>query len=307
MFFSSLKKSAAVLAGAGILSLVIAGCGTDGASDVNPVPPPAPNELVLITAANADQVIASSVGGIGKLVKMANELVDKIDEIAVSGESDRVAQAPSEANRDGSTAVSSDNIALSIVSKDCPDGGSVSVDGVTTEGAKVYFHECSDKGVTLNGNVSLGGGGGDYNARFTDFSAAFSTGTLFLSDAGLTVAKHRFELAIAIGSAMVQGIDIGVTNFYVNKNDNGTIVNGAIATGCICCKWIDVATSAPLAFKSKSEFLIGGAINLSGKENTILNVVINPDESVDTTLNGTHYATYANTTELPQYNDVCPR
>jgi hypothetical protein len=237
-------------------------------------------------------------------VKMADDLVDSIPGVGFT--SDTIVQAPSEIDGENRVVVSGDDFAFSLISQDCSNGGSVSVDGVSTDGGIVTFHNCNQDNVILNGTAELGGGGGEYNARFTDFSATFSTGTLYLSDAGLTVTKRTFELAIAIGSATIQGIDIGVSNLYINKNDNGTIVNGAIATGCICCEWIDVATSEPLAFKSKSEFIIGGAISLRGRENTQINVFINPDESVYTTLNGANYATYANMTELPQYNDVCP-
>ncbi|HHH37128.1 MAG TPA: hypothetical protein ENK77_00745 [Epsilonproteobacteria bacterium] len=301
MFLDGIKKSATLLVGAGLLSLMMVGCGsTNGAADVGAAPVPGGNELVVMDGTNADQVLASSVSTIGKVAKRIDDLVDDLPGVGVA--SSQIAQASP--GIDGSVAVSNDDVAFSLVSRDCSKGGSISVDSLSTDGGTVTFHSCHEKSVILDGTVMITYHDGEYAARFTNVNATFSTGNLVLSDAGLTAKGSTFDFAIASASAMVQGIDIGIRNMKIHKYTSGTTVDGSIATGCICCQWINVTTVSPLGFQKTD--LVSGTIRLSGANGTYMEVMANPNCCVTTTLNGKPYATYDSIKNLPKYNAVCP-
>ena len=301
MFLDGIKKSATLLVGAGVLSLMMVGCGsTNGAADVGRAPAPGANEKVVMSAANADQILASSVSTIGKVAKMIDDLVDDLPGVGVVNS--QIAQAPS--GIDGSTDVSSDTVAFSLVSKDCSKGGSISVDSLSTDGGTITFHNCHEKSVILDGTVTITYNNGEYAARFTNVNATFSTGNLVLSDAGLTAHDSTFDFAIASASAMVQGVDVGMRNMKIHKDTSGTTVDGSCATGCICCKWFDVTTVSPLGFDGTE--LSSGTIRLDGANGTNMMVMADPSCCVSTTLNGQPYRTYDSIKDLPQYTAVCP-
>lgn len=301
MFFTKFRRNASLLLGAGVMSLMMVGCGTDGAADVGTVQPPAVSDKVTIGPANADKVLASSVGGIGKLAGMVDGILDNLPGLGTTDS--KIAQAASGTNIDGTMAVSSDALALDLVSRDCSDGGSISVDGVSTSGGSVSFNHCQERGVILDGAAEVSYGGGSYSIRFTDLSAGFSTGTLYLSDAGATVSGSNMEFVIASGTANVQGMQIEVKNFALNKVGSGVTANGSVRTDCMG-GWVDVTTVTPLAFNS-SELLVGGALTVTGN-GTDMQITIKADGSVEVLLNGAGYATYDSAADLPQYNAVCP-
>lgn len=302
MFFTKFKRNASLFLGVGIMSLVMAGCGTDGASDVGTVVPPAADELVAIDAENADKVLASTVGGIGKLAAMINDLVDDLPGVVMTDS--KIAQAASGASIDGTVAVSGDTLALTLVSRDCADGGSVDVDGVSASGGSVVFNHCQERGIVLDGSAEVSVSGGTYAARFTDLTAVFSTGTLYLSDAGFTDYDNSFDFVIASGTANVQGIQIEVKNFTLNKNFSNIVVNSSIKTDCMG-GWVDVTTTTPLVFDS-SDLLVGGALTVTGYNSSNMQVSVNADGSINVFLNGLLYSNYSSASDLPQYNAVCP-
>jgi|GEM_PF-1782277 len=301
MFLTKLKRNASLLLGAGIVSLMMVGCGTDGASDVGIVPPPDAGELVTINDANADKVLASSVGGLGKIAGMIDGLVDRLPELGMTDS--RIAQASSGVNIDGTMAVSDDTLAITLVSRDCADGGSISVNSVNTTGGSVTFNHCQERGIVLDGSAEISVSGGTYSARFTDVTAVFSTGTLYLSDAGFTDYDNSFDFAIASGAANIQGIQIELKNFALNKHFSNVVVNSSIKTDCMG-GWVDVATTVPLAFDS-SELLAGGTLTVTGNSSDML-ISVNADGTINVYLNGALYANYSSATDLPQYNAVCP-
>ena len=301
MFLTKLKRNASLLLGAGIVSLMMVGCGTDGASDVGTVPPPAADQLVTIDAGNADKVLASSVGGIGKLSGMISDLADDLPGLGMADS--KIAQAASGTNIDGTVAVSSDALAITLASRDCADGGSISVDGVSTSGGSVVFNHCQERGIVLDGSAEVSVSGGTYAARFTDLTAVFSTGTLYLSDAGFTDYDNNFDFVIASGTANVQGIQIEVKNFTLNKEFSNIIVNSSIKTDCMG-GWVDVTTTTPLVFDG-SDLLIGGALTVTGNSSN-MQLSVNADGSINVFLNGLLYANYSSAADLPQYNAVCP-
>ena len=302
MFLDGIKKSATLFVGAGLLSLMMVGCGsTNGAADVGAAPVPDGSELVVMSAANAEQVLASSPSTIGKIAKMVDDLVNDLPGISVV--SNQVAQASP--GIDGSVAVPGDLACCSLVSRDCSKGGSISVDSLSTDGGTVTFHNCHEKNVILDGTVMITYNDGEYAARFTNVNAIFSTGTLSISDAGLTAKDSTFDFAMASASATVQGIDVGMRNTKIHKDTSGTTVNGSCATGCICCKWINLTTISPLGFQGTD--LVSGTLRLDGANGTYMEVMANPNCCITTTLNGQPYATYDSIKELPQYNDVCPQ
>ncbi len=301
MFLTKLKRNASLLLGAGIVSLMMVGCGTDGASDVGTVEPPAAGDLITINATNADKVLASSIGGIGKIAGMIDDLVDSLPELGIADS--KIAQAPSGTNIDGSMAVSDDTLAITLVSRDCADGGSISVDGVSTSGGSVTFNHCQERGIVLDGSAEISVSGGTYSARFTDVNAGFSTGSLYLSDAGFTDSGDSFDFAIASGEANIQGIQIELKNFSLNKNFSNVIVNSWIKTDCMG-GWVDVATTVPLVFDS-SDLLVGGTLTITGNNSNML-VSVNADGTINAYLNDVLYANYNSAADLPQYNAVCP-
>ena len=301
MFLTKLKRNASLLLGAGIVSLMMVGCGTDGASDVGTVEPPAAGDLITINATNADKVLASSIGGIGKIAGMIDDLVDSLPELGIADS--KIAQASSGTNIDGSMAVSDDTLAITLVSRDCADGGSISVDGVSTSGGSVTFNHCQERGIVLDGSAEISVSGGTYSARFTDVNAGFSTGSLYLSDAGFTDSGDSFDFAIASGTATVQGIKIKVKNFALNKLFSDVVVNSSIKTDCMG-GWVDVATTVPLVFDS-SDLLVGGTLTITGNNSNML-VSVNADGTINAYLNDVLYANYNSAADLPQYNAVCP-
>lgn len=301
MFLTKLKRNASLLLGAGIVSLMMVGCGTDGASDVGTVEPPAAGDLITINATNADKVLASSIGGIGKIAGMIDDLVDSLPELGIADS--KIAQASSGTNIDGSMAVSDDTLAITLVSRDCADGGSISVDGVSTSGGSVTFNHCQERGIVLDGSAEISVSGGTYSARFTDVNAGFSTGSLYLSDAGFTDSGDSFDFAIASGEANIQGIQIELKNFSLNKNFSNVIVNSWIKTDCMG-GWVDVATTVPLVFDS-SDLLVGGTLTITGNNSNML-VSVNADGTINAYLNDVLYANYNSAVDLPQYNAVCP-
>jgi len=302
MFLDGIKKSATLLVSAGLLSLMMVGCGsTNGAADVGAAPVPGGNELVVMSAANADQVLASSPSTIGKIAKMVDDIVDDLPGVGVLN--NQIAQASP--GIDGSVAVSKDDIACcSLVSRDCSKGGSISVDSLSTDGGTVTFHNCHEKSVILDGTVMITYNDGEYAARFTNVNATFSTGNLVLSDAGLTAKGSTFDFAMASASGTVQGIDFGMRNTRIHKDTSGTTISGSCATGCICCKWINLTTTSTLGFQGTE--LVSGSLRLDGANGTYMEVMANPNCCVTTTLNGQPYATYDSIKDLPQYNAVCP-
>ena len=301
MFFTKFRRNASLLLGAGLLSLMMAGCGsTNGAADVGTAPTPEAGELVVMSTTNAEQVLASSPSTIGKIAKMVDDLVDDLPGVGVVNS--QIAQASP--GVDGSVAVSNDDAAFSLVSKDCSKGGSISVDSLSTDGGTVTFHNCHEKNVILDGTVMITYNDGEYAARFTNVNATFSTGNLVLSDAGLTAKGSTFDFAMASASATIQGIEIGMRNTRIHKDTSGTTVSGSCATGCICCKWINLTTTSPLGFHGTD--LVSGALRLDGADGTYMEVIANPDCCITTTLNGQPYATYDSIKDLPQYNAVCP-
>lgn len=301
MFLTKFKKNASLFLGAGIMSLVLVGCGTDGASDVGTVVPPVASEMVTINEANADKVLASSVGGIGKLAGMIDDLVEDLPGVGMTDS--KIAHSASGANIDGTMAVATDAVALTLVSRDCADGGSISVDGVSASGGSVKFNHCQERGIILDGSAEVSVSGGTYAARFTDLTAVFSTGTLYLSDAGFTDYDNSFDFAIESGTATIQGIQIEIKNFKLNKNFSNIVVSSSIKTDCMG-GWVDVATTVPLVFDD-SDLLIGGALAVVGN-NSDMQVSVNADGTINVYLNGLLYANYSSAADLPQYNAVCP-
>ena len=294
MFLRNFRKSAALVLGAGIVSLMMTGCGgTDGASGIGPVAPPVAGELVTIDAANADKVLASTVGGIGKIAGMIDGVVDNLPGLGTTDS--KIAST---------SAVASDTLALSLVSRECSDGGSISVDGVSTSGGSVTFKDCQERGVLLNGSAKVSVVGGSYDIEFTDFGAVFSTGTLYLSSAGATVDGSYFAFAIASGTATVQGIEVEIKNFTLSRDGSGTVINSSIRTDCMG-GWVDVATTIPLAFDG-SDLLIGGEFSITGSTPTSMRVTVIADGSVNVLVNDVLYANYSSAADLPQYNAVCP-
>ncbi len=293
MFLSYFRKSAVMALGAGIVSLVMVGCGTDGASDVGNVPPPSTSEKVTITAANADKVLASTVGGVGKIAGMIDDIMDKLPGLSKSGTSYAVASSGESLSVPG-------KISLSLASRDCADGGNVEVgfDG------SVEFNNCQERGVILDGTgiVSISSSS-KYDIQFTNLTATFSTGTLFLSDAGASVDGGNFTFKIETGNAVVQGIGIDVKNFTITRDASGTIVTGSIKTACMG-GWADVTTAVPLRYNA-NKVLTGGVLVVSGNASE-MRIAVNADGSIDVTLNGPHYASYPSASDLPQYNAVCP-
>jgi len=301
MFLTKLKRNASLLLGAGIMSVVMVGCGTDGASDVGTVVPPVASEMVTINEGNADKVLASSVGGIGKLAGMIDDLVEDLPGVGMTDSG--IAQTSSGANIDGNVAVATDAVSLTLVSRDCADGGSISVNSVNTTGGSVTFNHCQERGVVLDGSAEISASGGTYAARFTDVTAVFSTGTLYLSDAGFTDYDNSFDFAIESGTATIQGIQIEIKNFKLNKNFSNVAVSSSIKTDCMG-GWVDVATTVPLVFDG-SDLLIGGALTITGNSSN-MQVSVNADETINVYLNDLLYGNYSSAADLPQYNAVCP-
>ncbi len=293
-----IKRSIGLLLSAGVASLLMVGCGTDGASDVGTVAPPANGDKVIITGTNADQVLASTVGGIGKISRMLNGIVDDLP-----GQGTTIPKiAEAAPGIDNGMAISGENISLSLASRDCSEGGSISVSGVSINGGSVKFNHCQERGVVLDGSAEVSISSGSYSARFTDLDAGFSTGSLHLSDAGVTVSGSNFDFAIASGSANIQGTSIEVKNFALNKQGSGVIVNSSIKAGCVG-GWVDVTTTTPLTFNS-SELFVGGALTIAGN-NSDMQLMVNADGSMNAQLNGQSYANYGSASELPQYSTVC--
>jgi hypothetical protein len=291
MFLSHFKKSAIAVLGAGVVSLVMVGCGTDGASDVGNVP--VPGDKVTITATNADKVLASTVGGVGKIAGMINDMMDRLPGLSKTRTSYAVASSTESLSVPG-------KISLSLVSRNCAEAGNVEVklDG------SVEFNGCSERGVVLDGTAIVSvSNSSKYDIRFTNLNAAFSTGTLFISDAGVSVDGSNFTFKIETGTATVQGIGIEVKNYTITRDASGTIVTGSIKTACMG-GWADVTTAVPLRYNA-SKVLTGGVLVVSGNASE-MHISVNADGSIDVTLNGSDYAHYPSASDLPQYNAVCP-
>ena len=292
MFFNNFKKSATMVLGAAIVSLLMAGCGTDGASDVGTAPNP--TEKVTITAANADKVLASTVGGIGKIAAMIEELTEKLPGVAAAGSDYAIA---------GSEKSVSGKLAIALTSRDCEGGGSISVDSLNSSGGSVTFNHCQERGVILDGSAEVSiGGSSNYDIRFTNVEATFSTGSLSFSDAGASVDGSNIDFKIASGTANIQGILVDVANFELVRDASGIFVSGSIRTACIN-GWVDVETTEALKF-NKNEILVGGKFLVNGDASNIL-VEANSDGSISVYLNGALYNTYDSASDLPQYNAVC--
>ena len=278
--------------GAGIVSLMMAGCGTDGASDVGTVPNP--TGKVTITAANADRVLASTVGGIGKLAAMIEDLTDNLPGVAVAASKYAIA---------GSVPVAP-KLVIELGSKNCSGGGKITASGVSSSGGSVTFDQCQERGITLNGSAEVSiNGSNSYDIRFTNLEAVFSTGSLVLSDAGVSVDGGNIDFKIASGSANVQGILIDVANFELVRDASGILVSGSIRTACMNSEWVDVATTEALRFNG-SDALVGGKLLITGNASSLL-VEANGDGSISVYLDGALYNTYDSASELPQYNAVC--
>ncbi len=301
MFFIDFKKKIRLFMGVGITGLMMVACGTDGASDVGTVPQPSAGELVSIDVNNADQVLASSAGSIGQVKSMLSRIADNFPGLSVT--SSNIAQAPSQTNIDGATTMSLDKMAITLASRECSEGGSIEANSVTTSGGSVTFNQCQERGVILNGSAEVSIDGSNYSARFTNLSAIFAEGSLQLSDAGVTVVGNNFDFAIETGTANIQGATVDFRNFALNKQGSGIVVSGSIKTDCLGA-WINMATTVALTFSS-SDYVVSGAASIAGANNTNMQLSVNPDGSIDATLNGQHYATYASAFDLPYYGAVC--
>jgi hypothetical protein len=297
-----MKTGVLALLGAGVVSLTMTGCGgTDGASDVNPVPGPNPGEVVTISEANADKVLASSVGGIGRVSTLIIDLMDSLPSTISKGSSGyTVASSGALKRADSKVAFS-----FPITSKECSQGGSVRVDNLSTSSATVTFDNCREYDVLLNGVAEVSVEGIDtYHARFTNFTAVFSTGELYLGDAGATIIGNSLDFKLASGTAKIQGVGVELKNLTVRGDEAQTSIVGSIKTECLG-GWVDVATTVPLQYNS-SHSLTGGTLLITGANSTEMILTVNPDGSIDTTLNGAPYASYASASDLPQYGSVCP-
>ena len=302
MILNHLKKSTALLLGAGALSLMMSGCGSDGASGVKSV---AGGSQMVITEQNADKVLASTVGSVGALADAGKELVDRLmdtlnigktvggNSIASSGESKTVP---------GNVAYSLDDLPLS---SSCPDGGSVDVKKRSTS-ATVTFDQCVVHGSTVNGKVEVSVNVVDRSGELTltNVNVQSNTSSISLSNAGITIeGKSKYELAIGSGSVNRSDVSVDVTNLNIAKSGGGIAVNGQIKTSCMD-GYVDLATLAPLTF-SGVDLLTGGSISINGAGNSNINLSVNPDGSVDATLNGASYEAYDSALDFPRYSDVC--
>ena len=296
MFLRNIKKSAFLALGIGVVGLMMVGCGgTNGASDIGTVPGPGAGEKVTITAANADKVLASTVGGVGKIAALIEDLVDKLPNISKTNTDYAVATS-------GKSVSASDKFALTLVSRDCADGGSISVNSLSTTGGSVTFNSCSERGIVLDGSADISVNGSNYDIAFTNVNATFSTGTLNLTEAGASISGGQFDFRIASGTANVQGIAMEVKNFQLVRDESGNKVSGSIKTACMG-GWVDVSTTDPLKYNA-SKVLVGGKMLIEGNSSSML-VEVNADGSINVSLNGSPYASYPSSSDLPQYNAVC--
>ena len=296
MLLKNIKKSAFLALGIGVVSLVMVGCGgTNGASDVGTVPGPGAGDKVTITAANADKVLASTVGGIGKIAGLIEDLADNLPSLSKTKTDYAVATSGESVSAQG-------KLSLTLASRECADGGSIKVNSLSTTGGSVTFDSCHEGGIILDGTAEISVSGGNYDIAFTNTNATFSTGTLNLSEAGASISNGQFDFRIASGSANVQGIEIELKNFRLVKDASGNTVSGSIKTACIR-GWVDVSTTEPLRYNA-SKVLVGGKLLIEGNSSSML-VEVNADGSVDVSLNGSPYASYPSSSDLPQYNAVC--
>ncbi|SFV56805.1 hypothetical protein MNB_SV-6-288 [hydrothermal vent metagenome] len=261
-------------------SILLSGCNSSSsnvAQNTNPIG----EERATITSDNVDVILATSVSGIDKLASLVDGVVE---------------QLPTFSSKNRSITD------IDITTKDCENGGDISVDKLTTSGATLNFTECREKGYLLNGIVVVDSDGDSYDATFKNFNAANSVDDITLTDATAHIVGEDYNFFIATGNATVKGNPIEVQNFTIDKKDRKANTNGSLKSGCVGA-WIDIATTESLQY-DESDNLTDGQLLVTGNSSDI-SVSINQDGSVTVLLNGSLYKEYDSVDSLPQYSEYC--
>jgi hypothetical protein len=246
---------------------------------VNPAPDV--NQRVVITADNIDAILATSVSGIDKIATLVDGIVDKL---------------PDARSRNRSL------LDIDLTTRDCADGGSVSVDTATISGTTLSFNQCAENNNLINGVAEINKDNNTYDAKFFDFSVTTKGDTINLVSADAHIVGDDYNFFISEGSAIVKGTDIKVQNFTLVKVGQLATANGAVMNSCIG-GWIDITTEENLQYDANDK-LIGGRLYIAGK-NSNINVLIHNDGSITVLLNGELYKEYENVDQLPQFSETC--
>lgn len=279
---------------ASVFAFFLSACGGGGSSDstVNETP----LELVTITEQNADAVMASAVGSI-------SDATD-IEDIPVLSTSSSIAKSSTMMTQYAKT-VSTD-FALDIAVSEtvaCSEGGTITADGNEVSGGTVTFNECTESGVTIDGTMILTIDGSDYTVEFVGLSMEMDTLILYYESALLSFNEYSSDLSVAITGYVDDGSNrMDFKDYTASVTGDTLSINGLVKTNCIT-EWIEVKTTQALVMPGFCP--TAGEISIVGNGSNIT-MVFNADESVDVSLNGQPYASYATCDDLPSLDAGCP-
>lgn len=263
------------------VSILLSGCNDEDNHRVITTSSPTVGQRAVITTENIDSILATSVSGVDKIASLVDGLVEQLPTV-----------------RTRSRGLSD----LDITTRECAEGGDISVDKVTTSGATLSFTQCQEQGYLLNGTVVIDSDGTRYDATFDNFTAIDSQNSVTLIAATAHIVGDDYTFFIADGSVIAEGNAIAVQNFKLEKIGQEATVNGSLLSACVGA-WIDVFTEEPLLYDTNDN-LIGGELYITGDSSNI-SVLINPDGSVKVLYNGSLYQNYAGVDQLPQYEEYC--
>lgn len=278
----SIKKQISLLLSATLMNMFLGGCSGDNNNNVviNPTPPTT-DQKVVITADNIDAILATSVSGVDKISNLVDGLIDKL---------------PSVRSKNRGL------LDIDITTRDCAEGGTISVDKVTTSGATLSFDQCLENNNLIDGEMKFNKDDTTYDATFSNFAVTTNGDTISLVTATAHIVENDYDLFIASGTATVKGTQIDVQNFTLQKTGQQATANGSIKSSCVG-GWIDITTEKPLEYDANG-VLIGGQLFITG-DNSNITVIIKNDGSIMVLLNGELYKEYENVDQLPQFSEIC--
>jgi len=264
------------------------------------ITPPTSADTVKITTENADNIIASTLGGI-------SEITDSLANLPAISPGDVPIVGITEDEKEFAGLVASLDVApgalgleLSDTLGICKEGGTVDVTTKTDDVATFVFDNCKDNGRVANGTAELTKlEEPAYSLAFTKFTYD----TTFIDGGAIYYNGMDFDIKIFQGYSHLDGDKIQVLDLAIAQNAQKISAHSWIKNDCMGTQWVHITTEEPMliagtACPTDGKYLIEG-------DDSSITITFNQDQSVDTTINGEKGEHYASCKELPTYTQTC--
>jgi hypothetical protein len=281
----------------------ISGTSTSGstATPAGPtITPPTSADTVKITTENADNIIASTLGGI-------SEITDSLANLPVISPGDVPIVGITQDEKEFAGLVATLDVAPGTLGMElsntlgiCTEGGTVDVTTKTDDVATFVFDNCKDKGRVANGTAEL------TKLEEPAYSLAltkFTYDTTFIDGGGLYYNSMDFDIKILQGYSHLEGDKIQVLDLAIAQNAQNLSAHSWIKNDCMGTQWVHITTVKPMVIAGTA-CPTDGQYKIEGNDSEII-ITFNQDQSVDTTINGETGEHYATCNELPTYNQEC--